>query len=115
MPVRPYTDSEWEALPHVVFTSDTDWDPTVLDCEGQIDNETWFDYQSSFPDDPHNKLFDEVEDYRLRSNNHQLFFFYAETFDDHNLDDIIHNLMYCNNVTTKSNEPEYELLKPVSN
>ena len=31
LPMRPYTDHEWETLPHVVLTSDVDWDPTVLD------------------------------------------------------------------------------------
>ena len=115
MLLRPYTDSEWEALPHIVLTSDKYWDPTVLDCEGQVDNEIWYDAQSSFPDGPHNKLFDEVGDYRLRSNNHQLFFFNAETFDEHNHDDVIHIIMCCNNVTTKSKEPDYDLLKPVFN
>ena len=84
---------------------DVDWDSTFLDSLGGLDNEIWCDAQSSFLDGPHNKLFDEVGDYRLRSNNHQLFFFDAETFDDHNLDDVIHNFMCCNNVTTKSNEP----------
>ncbi len=80
-----------------------------------VDNEICFDAQSSFPDGPHNKLFDEVGAYSFRSNNDQLFFFDAETFDDHNLDDVIHSLIFCNNVTTKSNDPEYELLKPVFN
>jgi hypothetical protein len=31
--IRPYTDDEWENLPHVVMTSDVDWDPSVLDGE----------------------------------------------------------------------------------
>ena len=29
--IRPYTDDEWESLPHVVWTSDDEWDPSVLD------------------------------------------------------------------------------------
>ncbi len=29
--MRPYTDEEWETFPHVIFTSDADWDPTILD------------------------------------------------------------------------------------
>ena len=57
MPLRPYTDSEWEKLPHVILTSDKDYDPTVLDCEGQVDNETHFDAQSSFPDAHNDKSF----------------------------------------------------------
>ena len=31
--VRPYTDTEFNVLPHVIMTSDQDWDPTVLDCD----------------------------------------------------------------------------------
>jgi hypothetical protein len=31
--IRPYTDREFATLPHVVMTSDTDWDPTILDCD----------------------------------------------------------------------------------
>jgi len=31
--MRPYTDDEWESLPHVVMTSDVDWDPGLLDGE----------------------------------------------------------------------------------
>ena len=29
--IRPFTDNEWDALPHVIVTSDADWDPTVFD------------------------------------------------------------------------------------
>ena len=31
MTMRPYTDQEWEDLPHVIMTSDIDWDPSQLD------------------------------------------------------------------------------------
>jgi transposase InsO family protein len=31
--MRPYTDQEWESLPHIVMTSDVDWDPALLDGE----------------------------------------------------------------------------------
>ena len=115
MTLCPCTDDEWEKIPHVILMSDKDWDPTVLDCEGQVDNEMWFDAQSSFLDGPNDKSFDEVGDYRFRSNNHQLFFFDAETFKDHDLDEVIRNFISINNVTTKYNEPECELLKPVFN
>ena len=33
IPMRPYTDDEWETLPRVVWTSDAEWDPSVLDHE----------------------------------------------------------------------------------
>ena len=57
MPLRPCTDSEWEKLHHVVLASDKDWDPKVLGCEGLVDNETWFDAQSSFSDFTTDKKF----------------------------------------------------------
>ena len=31
--IRPHTDHEFATLPHVVMTSDRDWDPSVLDCD----------------------------------------------------------------------------------
>ena len=31
--MRPYTDQEWNTLPHVVLTADVDWDPSVLDFD----------------------------------------------------------------------------------
>ena len=30
-PMRPYTDTEFDTLPHVFITADTEWDPSVLD------------------------------------------------------------------------------------
>eukprot|EP00934_Nitzschia_sp_Nitz4_P006215 Nitzschia sp. Nitz4//scaffold143_size57137//53597//57072//NITZ4_006523-RA/size57137-processed-gene-0.42-mRNA-1//1//CDS//3329536473//6205//frame0 len=31
LPCRPFSDDEWNRLPHVVFTSDAVWDPSTLD------------------------------------------------------------------------------------
>ena len=42
LPIRPYTDFEWENLPHVFLTSEKEWDPSVLDHE--------------FPDDEHGEM-----------------------------------------------------------
>ena len=61
----------------------------MLDCEGQVDNELWFDTQSSSTDGPDDKTFNEVGDDRFRSNNHQRFFFDAESYKGHNLFDVI--------------------------
>ena len=33
MTLRPYTDAEWDTLPHIIVTSDKEWDPTILDHE----------------------------------------------------------------------------------
>ena len=46
MPLRPFTDHEWSHLPHVVFTSDTEWDPSFTDYN-LTDDPNWF---SSTPD-----------------------------------------------------------------
>jgi hypothetical protein len=29
--IRPYTDQEFDTLPHVILTSKLEWDPSVLD------------------------------------------------------------------------------------
>jgi hypothetical protein len=31
MPIRPFTDAEWNELPHVILTSDNNWDPSIMD------------------------------------------------------------------------------------
>lgn len=36
--IRPFTDAEWDTVPHVVLTSDADWDPSILD-HSLIDHE----------------------------------------------------------------------------
>src|SRR5688572_19663442 len=63
MTIRPYTDAEWEQLPHVILTADTDWDPSILDCE-QEDNEAWFNAMEELPTLTRDPKFDEYGDYR---------------------------------------------------
>jgi hypothetical protein len=52
--MHPYTDAEYEELPHVPFTSDVTWDTTVLDCTISSDHPNWHDnlkggeYESHF-------------------------------------------------------------------
>ena len=38
--MRPFTDQEWKDLPHVIMTSDTDWNPNILDNTISTTN-TW--------------------------------------------------------------------------
>jgi len=38
--LHPYTDDEWDSLPHVILTRDMDWDPSILDCDYE-DSDTW--------------------------------------------------------------------------
>ena len=59
MSLYPCTDEEWETLPHVMLTSEKDWDPTSIDCKVQLDNEEWFDAQNYFTDGPDSKIFNE--------------------------------------------------------
>ncbi len=66
--IRPYTDTEWDTLPHVVWTSDCDWDPTVLDHS--IDDDK--DWHLGVPnadhvDRPHDSNFNETGDYKHRT------------------------------------------------
>ena len=64
MTLRPYTDQEWLELPHVVLTSDTEWDPTCLDSPGYVKDEIWYDTQSSLTAGPPDKTFDEYRELR---------------------------------------------------
>jgi hypothetical protein len=61
--MRPYTDKERDDLPHVIFTPDSEWDPTVLDHDLD-DNEQWFDVLQDVPDGTANLLFDEYGEYQ---------------------------------------------------
>jgi hypothetical protein len=40
--MRPCTDDEFDTLPHVIFTSDVDWDPRILDFDVDGDD-NWYD------------------------------------------------------------------------
>ena len=37
-----YYSTEWDTLPHVILTSDTEWDPSVLDST-KVEDDAWFD------------------------------------------------------------------------
>ena len=67
--------------PHVISTSDKYWDPTPLDCEGNLENETCFDAQSFFLVGPNNKNVDEV--------GNQTYFFDVKSYEELNLDEVI--------------------------
>jgi hypothetical protein len=60
--MRPCTDAEWDSLPHVVWTGDSDWDPTILD-HNLDDDEHWFDAISDLEARPFTNLFDEFGNY----------------------------------------------------
>ena len=59
--MRPYTDDEFNTLPHVIFTSDVDWDPRILDFDVEGVDE-WYGAISDNVD--HTDLFDIFGDYK---------------------------------------------------
>eukprot|EP00934_Nitzschia_sp_Nitz4_P009388 Nitzschia sp. Nitz4//scaffold547_size3361//334//3245//NITZ4_009269-RA/size3361-snap-gene-0.1-mRNA-1//-1//CDS//3329554282//9378//frame0 len=64
LPIRPYTDHEWNTLPHVVMTSDVEWDPSIHD-QTISDDQRWYDKISDpIPTGP----FDLTGNYRFTSN-----------------------------------------------
>ena len=66
MHIRPFSDDEWEYLPHIIFTSDVDWDPDLADhkISGKKD---WFDNQPNIdPDGDYDfRLFDQQGNYQI--------------------------------------------------
>ena len=45
MNILPYTDDEWNTLPHIILTSDDKWDSTILDnslYDDDDDNDDWY-------------------------------------------------------------------------
>jgi hypothetical protein len=46
--MRPFTDEEFEELPHIVWTSEDDWDPTSLDSVIS-DDPNWYEAEPSPP------------------------------------------------------------------
>ena len=92
MAIRPYTDTEWDTLPHVFLTGESDWDPSVLDHE--FGDEQWADALGEEIDtDPITNAFDEFGNYRHRVIIQHADFFARQSIDD-NLDDVIDRCVY---------------------
>jgi hypothetical protein len=61
--MRPFTDEEFEELPHVLWMSEDDWDPTSLDSVIS-DDPNWYEAEPSPPlPDP---MYDEYGEFRRR-------------------------------------------------
>jgi hypothetical protein len=61
--MRPFTDKEFEELPHVVWTREDDWDPTSLDSVIS-DDPNWYNAEPSPPlPDP---MYDEYGEFHGR-------------------------------------------------
>jgi hypothetical protein len=93
--IRPYTDQEFETLPHVMMTSELEWDPSVLDHEFKED-EQWGDTPTIL------SSFDDVGDYKHHvALQHQSYFQHQ---DGNSIDDVINQCVF----TTHSLPSAYE-------
>jgi hypothetical protein len=98
--IRPYTDQEFETLPHVKMTSELEWDPSVLDHEFKED-EQWGD-PPTIP-----SFFDDVVDYKHRvALQHHSYF---QRREGNSTDDVIDQCMF----STHSSPSAYEFDKTI--
>jgi len=58
-------DAEWDSLPHVILTGNTNWDPSVLDMDLD-EEEAWFDAITDLSQRKSPSAFDEFRDYNKR-------------------------------------------------
>ena len=63
MAICPYTDTEWDNLPHVILKADIDWDLTVIAHESENGKE-WFEAMLDQLDIVPDPFFDDVGDYK---------------------------------------------------
>jgi hypothetical protein len=63
--IWPYTDQEWDSLPHVFLTDEANWDPSVLDHQYNSFKE-WLDPTHTVDTDPAANQFDDVSKYWRR-------------------------------------------------
>jgi hypothetical protein len=91
--IRPYTDKEFDTLPHVFLTSESNWDPSVID-HNLIDNEQWFDAVDISPD-PNQSLFDEFGNYQRRVTVQYAAYFHRHfSCDIHDIEDVMDQCVY---------------------
>jgi hypothetical protein len=93
--IRPFTDDEWNNLPHVIMTDELEWDPSVLDFDPE-EHEDWFDTITNVESDPTVNLFDEFGDYRHRVIVQCTDYFYRADDDtiDHKVDRCLYHAHY---------------------
>jgi hypothetical protein len=113
--MHPYTDDEWDTLPHVFWTSDATWDPSVLDHD-ITDGEEWVDALEIPQESPHTNLFDEFGTYlgRVQAQSTEVF------YDANNIPNPIDNtlyhcmahLLFANEHEIHQREPDYQALCP---
>jgi hypothetical protein len=95
--IRPYTDQEWDSLPHVILTSEIEWDPSVLDHDFKED-EKWGEVPEI------ESSFDEFGDYKHCIIAQNLEYFQRQ--DGSFLDDVIAQCIFDAQLT----EPRQEIV-----
>jgi len=63
MPIRLYTDDGWENIPHLVLTSDEEWNPSILDSDIHDNTDEWFDAILNMNDEFTSSLFNDFGSY----------------------------------------------------
>ena len=100
--MRPFTDKEWETLPHVHWTQDKDWDPSVLDHALGDHDEEWFDAVTDITELPNKHLFDEFGNYRRCT----------ATVENHIIEPYSDLSIAINARNVQAQEPDYIALRP---
>ena len=116
--LHPPNDDEWENLPHVIMTSDDDWDPHIADSVLTV--EEWFeatmklDGKVPSTNDYGDQRFDLQGYYRQREvNNSNLVFFdaYQESPELDDIIDHVENQYRVNIHTVTPKDPAFEMLR----
>ena len=106
LPIRPFTDAEWDSLPHVFLTAEAEWDPTVVDHEFQ-DDEPWGDDDPNTSKNQSLSLFDEFGNYRNR-----YIVQFTDFFERHegstNIEDVIDQCVYYSHAPEVDNLVFYD-------
>jgi Reverse transcriptase (RNA-dependent DNA polymerase) len=123
LPCRPPTKEEVHTLPHVIMTSDVDWDPSTYD--NTIDNmDQFYDAEE---DEVHNSPFDAQGQYRHRTiATHTVLgeMEYSDAYEypdyhdmiddiiDYHHPEVVKDVYDVNTVESKPSKRDYELLRP---
>ena len=120
---RPPTESELSSLPHIIMTSDVDWDPCIYDNQ-IVDLDEFFDAQE---EEVYDSPFDQFGDYRHRTIALHSVHLEPEFFDafehpdcedilddlvDHQHPDLLHDVYQVHGATSKPSKRDYEALRP---
>jgi hypothetical protein len=119
MDMHPPSDDEINELPHVILTSDIDWDPTIVDND--MDFEEWLDAQMELDflpgvNDYADLTFNDQGYYRNVSVNNTEFMDAIQDISEIcDLDSIVENIerkIRVANHNVSSNDPDFEVLRP---